>query len=312
MVRIERAAWGGWSGCVSIDNGLINLIVTTDVGPRILHFGRDGGENQLAVIDADQGQTGGDEYRFYGGHRLWHAPESIERTYVPDNQPVEVETIPGGVTLTQPVESSTRIQKQITLVMADDQPQMRLTHRLINQGLWPVELAPWALTMCAPSGVGILPLPPLASHDPHNLLPHASVHLWPYTRMNDPRWTWGERFILLRQDENATAPQKVGAFTSQGWIACARAGVLFVKTFSVSVEHLYPDRGSTAEMFTDHAMLEIETLGPLITLQPGQFVDHTETWTLLDGIPQPETEHDVLLHILPHVEAILDRVPPSS
>ena len=37
------------------------------------------------------GKKGGSEYRSYGGHRLWIAPEDEERTTQPDNDPVEYE-----------------------------------------------------------------------------------------------------------------------------------------------------------------------------------------------------------------------------
>ena len=37
---------------------------------------------------------------------------------------------------------------------------MTLTHRLTNVGQKPTDLAPWALTVMAPGGVEIIPLPP--------------------------------------------------------------------------------------------------------------------------------------------------------
>ena len=31
----------------------------------------------------EKGKTGGSEWHIYGGHRLWHAPEVMPRTYYP-------------------------------------------------------------------------------------------------------------------------------------------------------------------------------------------------------------------------------------
>jgi hypothetical protein len=42
----------------------------------------------------------------------------------------------------------------------------------------------------------------------------------------------------------------------------------------------YPDFGCSVEIFTNAAMLEVETLGPLATLEPGSAVEHVEEWSL--------------------------------
>lgn len=37
-------------------------------------------------------------------------------------------------------------------------------------------------------------------------------------------------------------------------------------------------------------MCELETLSPLVKLEPGQSVQHVEHWTILDGLKQPATD----------------------
>ena len=188
--------------------------------------------------------------------------------------------------------------------MDEEGAHVRLVHRLTNRGLWPVECAPWALTMCAPGGVGIMPLPLGGAHE-ENLLPRTSLNLWAYTDLTDPRWTWGNRFVMLRQDPALSASQKAGLFVpADPWIAYARAGHLFVKTVDVLDGAVYPDRGSNLELYANDAILETETLGPMTALQPGQSVDHVEDWYLFDGVPQPEREADVSERVAPLVAAI--------
>ena len=303
MIEIQSTEFSGWPNCHALSNGSIQLIVTGDVGPRVVFFGFEGGANELVILPDDAGQTGGADYRFYGGHRLWHAPEHMPRTYEPDNDPVQVEAIDGGLRFTPAVEETTGIQKQLDVVMSPGEEHVRLIHRLTNHGLWSVELAPWALTMCAPGAVGIAPLPPEGDHA-SNLLPRTSINLWAYTHMADPRWEWGNRVVMLRQDEGRESPQKVGLFAHDGWIACANHGHLLLKTFAVYPAQPHPDRGSNVELFTNNLLLEIETLGPLTQLEPGASVEHIEDWYLLDDIPTPQTEADVIAHILPRVESI--------
>ena len=80
----------GWPHCLRLSNAEVELIIATDIGIRILHFGFIGGKNIFYLSPEDLGKTGGDHWRIYGGHRLWHAPEAIPRTYSPDNEPHQV------------------------------------------------------------------------------------------------------------------------------------------------------------------------------------------------------------------------------
>ncbi|MCC6188794.1 MAG: hypothetical protein IT318_07145 [Anaerolineales bacterium] len=62
-----------------------------------------------------------------------------------------------GLRLAQPVVAATGLSKTIEPRL--EPGGVRVTHALRNQGLWPVELAPWALSAMAPVGVAILSLP---------------------------------------------------------------------------------------------------------------------------------------------------------
>ncbi len=290
----------GWPNCYRLSNGIVDLIVTTDVGPRIIRFGFVGKDNEFKEYADQMGKTGGDEWRIYGGHRLWHAPEATPRTYYPDNDPVGIRQYRSFVRLVQPVEDTTGIQKEIDVHLAPDAAHVQLTHRLRNCNLWPVELAPWALTVMAQGGKAIIPLPPRGSH-PEDLPPANTITLWKYTDMSDPRWTWGNKYIMLRQDPAVPRPQKVGAMVPDGWVAYARAGHLFVKTFAFVPGAHYPDFGCCVETFTNADMLEMETLGPLAVLQPGAVVTHVEDWFLFDGVPVLDNDADVDTYVLPHV-----------
>jgi hypothetical protein len=298
---MEKVTYKGWQNCYRLSNGLVDLIVTTDVGPRIMRFGFVGGENELKEYEEMMGKTGGDEWRIYGGHRLWHAPEAKPRTYFPDNSPVVLEEHPGCVRLIQPVETTTGIQKEIDLRLSPDGGEVEVIHRLRNTNLWTVELAPWALSVMAQGGTAIIPLPPRGSHEEH-LLPTNTITLWAYTDMTDPRWWWGSRYVMLRQDPAVSKPQKVGVMTPEGWAAYARNGHLFVKMFHYVDGERYPDFGSSVETFTNADMLEVETLGPFVALPPGATVEHVERWLLFQDVPVPRSDDEVDRHVLPKVK----------
>jgi len=299
-VDMEKTDYKGWQNCCRISNGLVDVVVTMDVGPRIIRFGFVGEENEFKEYDDMVGQTGGAEWRIYGGHRLWHAPEARPRTYYPDNLPVELEEHAGFARVIQPTETTTGIQKEIDIRLSAGEAHVELTHRLRNTNLWTVELAPWALSVMAPGGKAIIPLPPRASHE-ESLLPANVIALWAYTDMTDPRWVWGSKYVMLGQDPTANTPQKAGFMVTDGWAAYAREGHLFVKKFSYLEGERYPDFGCSVEVFTDADMLELETLAPLAHLRPGNTVEHVEHWFLFRDVPVPSGDSDVESQGLPKI-----------
>ena len=226
------------------------------------------------------------------------------RTYEPDNRPVKLAQIEGGVRLTQLVEVTTGIEKEIEITLDAGANHVHLVHRLRNHNLWAVELAPWSISVMAPSGVVIIPLPPRGRHE-DNLLPANMLSMWAYTNMTDPRWTWGHKYIMLRQDPQATVPQKVGVQNRDGWAAYALGGDLFVKRFGYIPGAPYPDMGCNFETFTNPQMLEVEALGPMLMLASGAVVEHVEDWYLFQGVPQPNTEAELERDVLPKVKSIL-------
>ena len=304
-ITIQKTAVHGWANCMRLSNDQIDLIATTDVGPRVIRCGFLNTENEFKEYDAQVGQSGGQDWRIYGGHRLWHAPEAAPRSYAPDNEPVHSTVLPAGGThaweglrLTQNPETATGIQKELEVRLAPQGARVEMVHRLRNCGPWAVELAPWALSVMAPGGRAILPLPPRGTH-PKDLSPTNSVTLWAFTDLSDPRWVLGFKYFMLKSDPEAAAPQKIGMMCPEGWLAYARNGRLFVKTFQYQRNVSYADFGCSLETFTNHEMLEIETLGPLTKLEPGATVEHTEEWRLFKNVPEPRNDADIERHVLP-------------
>ena len=231
------------------------------------------------------------DFHFRGGHRLWHAPEAMPRTYIPDT-PVTITELSDGVILESQTEPGTGIRKRIEIHLAADRPSVTLSHTLINDGLWPVELAPWAITQFRLGGTVILPMS-VGNVDDAGLLSNRQLALWPYTRINDPRVRWGDEFVLFKTDA-LLPPFKVGYFNPHGWLAYYVDGILFRKTFSAQTDTTYPDNNCNAEMYCNDQFVELESLGPLARLHPGSSVTHHETWDVKIGYDSlPEHLHEI-------------------
>ncbi|MCX6597137.1 MAG: hypothetical protein NTV70_12310 [Acidobacteria bacterium] len=297
---VENIAFRGWPNCWRVANDAVEIIATADVGPRIISLRLTGGDNLLFVREEFAGLTGGAEWRNYGGHRLWHAPEDIVRTREPDNAPVKVQPVSRGFTLIAPVEPQSRIGREITVELHPTEAKATVSHRLINHGLWPVELAPWALSVMAPGGFAICPMPK-ACH-PDRLLPNRALALWPYSDLTDGRYLLGKDYVLLRHDggrPEASERAKIGVMANDGWTAYALGDALFVKRFPVIEGARYPDYQSTVELFTNNRFLELETLGPLQLVAPGAMVEHVEQWEIHGGLPLKFDEASVSARIAP-------------
>src|SRR5690349_7083654 len=165
------------------------------------------------------------EFIFHGGHRLWHSPEAMPRTYIPDTGELTITDQPQGVILEAQTEAGTGIRKRIEIELIADRASVRLTHTLINAGLWTVELAPWAITQFRLGGTVVLPMP-VGNADPAGLLANRQFSIWPYTRINDPRLKLDDKFVLFKADA-LLPPFKIGYFNSHGWIAYWLDGILF-------------------------------------------------------------------------------------
>jgi hypothetical protein len=233
------------------------------------------------------------DYHFIGGHRLWHAPEAMPRSYIPDDD-ISITELPNGVLLESKTEPGTGIRKRIEIRLAADKPSVTLTHTLINDGLWPIELAPWALTQFRLGGTVILPMP-VGNTDPAGLLHNRQISLWPYTRINDSRVKWDDKFVSFKADA-MLPPFKVGYFNPHGWLAYWLDGVLFRKTFDALAGSPYPDNNCNAEMYCGNQFVELESLAPLKMLHPGDSTTHTETWDVFIGLDSlPEEVRQVII-----------------
>src|SRR6516225_1893541 len=102
-VKVEKVEYKGWQNCWRVSNGEVELIATSDVGPRVIRFGYINGQNLFKEFSEQMGKSGERDWQPRGGHRIWMAPEIVPDTYAPDNAPESVERHDDGVELTQPV-----------------------------------------------------------------------------------------------------------------------------------------------------------------------------------------------------------------
>jgi hypothetical protein len=300
LLKLEKnIGYMGWPNCLRLSNSEVELFIPTDIGLRILHFGFIDGQNIFFLSPDDKGNRGGSQWRIYGGHRLWHAPEAIPRTYFPDNGPISYSCDSQTLKIIQPEETNTGISKEMEISLSSDKNQVKVLHRLINQNLWSVRLSAWAISALAPGGNAIIPQEPYGEGNEY-LLPARSMALWSYTQMSDPRWIWGKKFLQAKQDPACHSEQKIGVLNKQGWACYCMEDEFLIKVFDFDPAKEYPDFNSNNEIYINGNFLELETLGPYLDIAPLGKTEHTEYWHLSKG-RAGDTEESIEQNILPHV-----------
>ncbi|NLF86391.1 MAG: hypothetical protein GX571_09845, partial [Lentisphaerae bacterium] len=205
---MQMIDYKGWKS-IRLANRQVELIVTRDVGPRVIRFGFIGGPNIFAELEGHIGGRGESEWMNRGGHRLWIAPEAAPWSYELDNEPYAVaEAIPNGVRTVQAPGPLTGIEKQMEITLDPERNVVTIRHTLTNRRASPVRCSVWTPTVMGPGGQAILPLPAKVPHT-ECLVPTQNWSLWSYTVLNDPRFTFGRDYIFFRQDATR-GPNKIG------------------------------------------------------------------------------------------------------
>lgn len=279
---MEKIQYKNLQNCIRLTNGEIEIVVTTEVGPRIIFYGFIGGENILGEHFELKSETALGEFKPYGGHRLWIAPENMPNSYAPDNSPVEYkfDKQSNSIRLVQPLETVTKTQKEIIVTLDKTEGGVAVHHKITNLSGKEIELAAWALTIMRGGGEVCVPNEPFAPYGGETLLPVRNLTVWSYTDLSDSRWSFDREFIRLRVDENKTEPQKIGILNKQGWAKYVSGDLEFTKRFDYVENAIYPDMNSNTELYTAGSFVEIESLAPLVRLAPGESTEHIEHWRL--------------------------------
>ena len=121
--------------------------------------------------------------------------------------------------------------------------------------------------------------------------------LWSYSRNDDPRYVVHDSALEVRSAVMAggpiDVPFKVGTSMRRGWAAHYRDGLLLVKYAGHDEAREYADMGASGQIYSHGDFTELETLGPLTDLAPGDAAEHHEDWAV-HLVDEAEAERLVL------------------
>lgn len=288
MIKTEIKSYLNYGNVLAISNGVIEVFVTVDVGPRIIRFGFVGEQN-IMCDNRDAAAPKCDEvfenffgtnkkWEILGGHRIWTSPESYPNSYYPDLEPVKYELTKHGAIFTPNPEVENGVQKQLEIKMDPDDANMQVIMNVTNIANESQEFSIWGLTVSAPNGTLVIPM----NDNDTGLLANRNISVWPYTDLSDSRVRFGKRYVTLRQDTNTKQPFKLGFDLNQAELFYCLGDDIFRKTYETYHDtENYPDNNCSFETYTCDTFIEVESLSPLKNVKPNECVSLTEHWSLL-------------------------------
>jgi hypothetical protein len=292
-IQIKVGPYLGWDRSLSLQNGVVEALIVPAIG-RVLHY-RFNGESSPFWDDPSLRGKSPDptstEWGNFGGDKTWPSPQTdwgkvTPRAWPPpvafDSMPVDAGVKRDAVVLHSPVDPHYGIRTERAVRLTPNAPVMTITTTYEKVEGPPVKVGIWIITQLEE---------PVAVFAP---IPAQSRYPEGYNRQSGddlPANLKIERGLLslTRDLQKAT---KIGMDTDQLlWLGPIH--MLLIESSRVPGGE-YPDQGSSAEIYTNpdsKTYVELEMLGPLQTLNIGDQLSQTNTYTLFHRkSPDPQTD----------------------
>jgi hypothetical protein len=280
-VSVALISYHGWPDCYLIANGSVEAVVVPAIG-RVMQLRlkdeADGAFWQNRALDGQLHDAASSDWLNFGGDKCWPAPQSAwpqhqDREWPPpvafDARPVEAVAVELGVVLTSPVDPGYGIQVVRRVELDSVQPIMRIATEFRKLSGAPVTVGIWTITQMSEPELVCMQLPETSKFTSGYI---RLLKAEPADLKVDGR--------LLSLTRHARQQVKVGSDgSSMAWLG--QNCVVRIDTYIRPGE--YPDGGCVTEIYTNPDPLqyvELETLGPLTTMNTGDRIEQTTAYTV--------------------------------
>lgn len=283
-VKIVQGDYHGWTGSYFLRNPQAEVVIVPAVG-RIMQFrffGEDGPFWENEQLEGKLPDPVSSEWGNFGGDKTWPAPQAdwpsiATRAWPPppafDSMPVEGRILGNAVEMISPVDPHYGIRTRRLVQLDPAKPVMKVTTVFEKSTGAPRKVGVWVVTQCKEPRLIRIPVPkPTIFEKGYNL---QCDHVPPSLERE------GDTMTMLR---DAATPHKIGNDSGVlEWIG--RKVSLRIESPRVAGAD-YPDNQSSAEVYTNPDPLpyiELELLGPVKKLSPGDRISQTSAYTLFRG-----------------------------
>jgi hypothetical protein len=279
---LVRTNYRGWADSILVSNGQVEAVIVPAIG-RVMQFrwaGEADGpfwENEALFGKAPDAQA--TNWFNFGGDKTWPAPQAqwpkvTPREWPPpatfDAVPVEAKVEGWDLTLITPVDPHYGIRARRHIGLAPGEPAMTITTTYEKVKGRTLDVAICVITQLKD---------PLAVYAP---VPQPSLFLEGYSAQSEKRPANLEvRPGLLSLTRDPKESHKIG-LDSGTLIWLGTKDLLRIDSARLPLGH-YPDRGSSAEIYTSPDPLpyvELEMLSPLARMRVGDQITRTSTYRL--------------------------------
>lgn len=281
-ISVERISYHGWPDSYRIANESVEAFIVPAIG-RVMQLRLKGDPEgafwENRALDGQLHLPESGEWMNFGGDKCWPAPQSAwpefqGHAWPPpvgfDSLPVKSAADERGLTLTSPVDLGFGIQVVRHVELAIEKPVMRIRTEYHKLAGAPVRVGVWSITqMREPERVFVL-------------LAEKSKFAPGYLRLMEtkPKQLRIEDGLLSLTRHPSTSVKIGTDGRSMAWVG--RKCVVRIDAEPGPGE--YPDGGCVTEVYTNPDPLpyvELETLGPLTTVSPGDVLARATTYTVL-------------------------------
>lgn len=282
-VTVRWINYQGWTNAISMVNEQAEVVIVPSIG-RIMQFrfvGEPGPFWENAALNGKIADPLSVDWANFGGDKTWPAPQSEWGQWTPrawpppagfDSEPLEAEVRGDRVVLKSPTDAHYGIRWEREIRLDPLQARMTVVTRyykasetsLTNAvGIWTITQLKDPVTVVVPrTKPGLFP----AGYD-------LQSEITPPGLVVEPDW--------IRWVRDPKRSHKIG--TDAGTLLWLGERLALRIDSPRLPEGIYPDRGSSAEVYTNPDPLpyvELELLAPIRALSPGQDMAQTNTYTL--------------------------------
>ncbi|MBN1307081.1 MAG: hypothetical protein JXA18_04130 [Chitinispirillaceae bacterium] len=286
-----------WDTVYAATNGIVAIAVVPKLGGRVMQYNL-GTNASIYIHDSRQVPASGND--MVGGFRVLPSPQSdfgwpsppnldfnpyacTERSDGPDSVVIALESrVENSDDAKYQNHKGLQFKRLITLYKASTRVKVEMT--MLNRGTQAMTHGIWDITQTA----------------------CPTTNCWVYFQRNPSSTLGGGKGYVQYQEQTPNAEAatqwkpdaaesnimgvqflkkegKIGADCRAGWICFVdrQSGYAYVKTFAYQEGATYPDSGASVQVYTcdeTYNMLEVEVLGPLVTLSAGDSTKLIENW----------------------------------
>ena len=270
--------------CIELSNETTRVVLEPNLGGRVLVYALNG-KNVLWINPENEGKpyVSGKRYGQPGAGRFDYGPETTgprksHLFYGPWKGEI---TGPRQAIMTSEIDPVTGVTLERRFKLDEEGSHLACTQIIINSSNKTVRHYHWSRTFAKGGGISLTPLNPHSRY-PKGYLIYGPGKVMDYNPADEPNVRVRDGVLEII---GPPSRPKFVMDCSKGWLGYITLDdQLFIKKFKIYPDRQYGDMAApTVSVWYNKDMVcEIEPLGPLEILEPGESAAFTEHWYLYD------------------------------